>query len=322
MPRSRRSRRKANARPRQRNATQGSADPPAYQQVPWYKAWLSFHFSDFKVPGAINVRYVINQIRTQVLRSASANQNVEFRMLQARFYELSGNPIAVAIGNLVTTMNDQTARFTPFKILEDWPARNKWAHVHFRYPRALRDFNNYVMGSADSFTGPDVCTMYPVANATTGSLLVYFHVLWRVAVGTQPQLPGFETRPSEFPPLPEPALPEVFARLKLGPSASDDRNQQKSNGWEEFEMVKNDTHVQPIIVDTFESAYEILTTQPKEGSGDEWLKVTLACMNKVVHKLRCGTCGSRAISRFIRSITCYRCDSTHDALECLEAPAK
>jgi len=142
------------------NTFRVNPDPTSTVDRPWNSVVLSFSTA---AAGTIPVTTVRDAFRTQV-GAGTTTPAMEFRFLQFRAWELSGQNLAVQIFDL-----DNGTQ--PHRTQHDEPGRNHWATVGLQWSVSQQ------MNTFDDSSQTLIATIQ--SNATTINALVHLHIMWR-----------------------------------------------------------------------------------------------------------------------------------------------
>lgn len=142
------------------NTFRVNPDPTSTVDRPWNSVVLSFSTT---TGGNIPVTTVRDAFRAQV-GAGTTTPALEYRFLQFRAWELSGQNLAVQIFDL-----DNGTQ--PHRTQHDEPGRNHWATCGLQWAVSQQ------MNTFEDSSATIIATLQ--SNATTINALVHLHILWR-----------------------------------------------------------------------------------------------------------------------------------------------
>lgn len=167
-----------------RSSLLARADPPAILPEPFNALVVELNWT-----GATSSNYVVtlstlaSLILQQLGLTLTSGTNLAFRLLEVGIWELTGKGITVAFHDLDDKVSVD-ADFAPIVTKLDTPGRNKWAHVHYRWPRDNRNNTLRAVGEPANF---EVLSLKPgVETAGDARIKSYIRVSWRTSATESP----------------------------------------------------------------------------------------------------------------------------------------
>lgn len=159
-----------------------SADPPSFNPVPWNRAIIK---AEWSTPGSDNLTISVGELTTAIHDQMGTSPPTGYftcvKLQGIGIWDLNGNSMEVSFFDLDSFADNITQRFA-HTISEryDNPGRNKWAHLHYVWPR---DNRNNVL-SSQTHSAAEILNLRPGTENTTSTRRIVAHiaVLWRMGI--------------------------------------------------------------------------------------------------------------------------------------------
>lgn len=177
------------------------ADPPPFIPNPWNSIVLEGTFSlAAGQDGFCNISTVVNLLIAQLRANVDTGTWWLFRISCVGLWEITGQELSVTFCDLDDAYNDAGAdTYSALAERIDTPARNRWSHLFYRWPR---DNRNNVLDNKNHSNR----TVLRVKGPLDGSSKVIMHlrIVWRTSYE---EVPGRSVDPVSRFSLPQEASP-------------------------------------------------------------------------------------------------------------------
>jgi len=153
------------------------ADPPQYHAIPWNSLVVNVEITrSFDSTFTFSPSDIYGLMKAQT-GMTDGDAFVSLRLMEIRAWDVAGNGIGLEPSDLTfTNVNDFTTH------LVDYPGRNQWARVGYRWPASQQQI---IFSGNDTSKVARVSFKKILYNVADTRTVVRFHILWcfRVDVG-------------------------------------------------------------------------------------------------------------------------------------------
>lgn len=169
---------------RQRTSQLARADPPAILPEPYSALVVEANWQGSSGQDFIMTLSSLNDLILEQLGiSLTTGTNLAFRILEIGVWEVTGKGVEAAFHDL-DDKNTVDADYAPLTTKLDTPGRNRWAHVHFRYPPDNRNNALRAVGEPANFQFLSIRPGFESSGDARVKALI--RVSWRTSKAANP----------------------------------------------------------------------------------------------------------------------------------------